>query len=228
LFGDTLVPDEQPETDRATTDATPEQDTDPEGRELTGRLDEPGQDQSDSGETGPQTEPREDVSPDGKGSWSDPQKGDQTPGDTEGRASAAAVRGDLTTLTGDGLSALVADLWEAKGWSTTVFKTTGEAVYDILAVQQDPEYRMLLWAPDLSDRDPLGSTMIERCAAVRDSSDGADSATLVTNGSISEAASERARELDLRALGLNELTEQLLSEGVRDRVRTAVEQDRKR
>jgi tetratricopeptide (TPR) repeat protein len=244
---DGTVPDERPETDRTTVDATLAPDADPsekatpspaittsstavgpEGRELTSRLDEPSQDQGESSEAGPQTEPREGTPTDGESSGSDSPEGGPTPGDRDDPPPEAAIRGDLAALTGDDLSALVADLWEAKGWSTTVFKTTGEAVYDVLAIQQDPEYRMLLWALDWSGRDPIGSTVVKRCATVRDSSNGADGATLVTNGSIDKGARERAEELDVAVLGREELAEKLLSEGFRDRVQTGVEQDRTR
>jgi tetratricopeptide (TPR) repeat protein len=146
----------------------------------------------------------------------------ETPTGSEPRntASAAAERTRTTDLSPSTLRALdedefvefVATVWEARGWLTTAF-TTAAAVYDIVATREKPDEKLLIWA--VHGVDEVGSTRIDRCATTRENSRGADRATLVTTGSVTDTARTRASELDVTVLDGDDFVELLEFEDVR-------------
>jgi hypothetical protein len=131
----------------------------------------------------------------------------------------AEIRQKLHDLEQEQFTEFVADLWEAQGWSTTVFSTTNQVVYDIVAMRDEPEQRrLLLWSEHRSGDGQIGPRTIERCATARDSSQGADSATLVTNALLRTAARQRAEGLDVTVIDGNDLIELIRFEGYLDRL----------
>ena len=113
----------------------------------------------------------------------------------------------------------MADLWEAQGWSTTVFAAARQVVYDIVAMREAPEeQRLLLWTEHRAEDEQLGPRAVERCATARDSSHGADSATLVTNALPRTAAEQRAEGLEVTVIDGRDLVELLRFEGFLDRL----------
>ncbi len=112
------------------------------------------------------------------------------------------------------LTEFVAELWEQRGWSTTVFSSTTKAVYDVVAMAEDGEERLLLWTVHRPDGGTLTETVLRRCATTRDSSQGADSATLVTTGSLTSATRERAESLDVTVLDCEQLAEAVQEAGL--------------
>lgn len=104
---------------------------------------------------------------------------------------------------------LVANLWSAKGYTTTVFTATTKTVYDIVALGGDPEARILVWSNHRPDGSSIGSTVIKRCATARDSSEGADSAVLVTSGTVTETARNAADARDVTIVDCEQLAELL-------------------
>jgi len=113
----------------------------------------------------------------------------------------------LRSLDETELTEFVAELWEQRGWSTTVFSSTTKAVYDVVAMAEDGEERLLLWTVHRPDGGTLTETVLRRCATTRDSSQGADSATLVTTGTLTSATRERAASLDVTVLDCEQLAE---------------------
>jgi hypothetical protein len=118
------------------------------------------------------------------------------------------------------LTELVAELWEARGWSATIFSAQTDAVYDILAIRSrdDGDERLLLWAA----HEPGGTvdaTVVRRCATTRDSSRGADAATLVTTGRLTTAARRAAEDHDVTVIDLETLVADLDATGLGDRLR---------
>lgn len=111
---------------------------------------------------------------------------------------------------------LVADTWAARGWTTTVFTASGEAVYDVVAMRsgEDGDERLLIWTEHRPDGGTLGATAIERCATARDSSRGADQATLVTTGTLTSAAYERADARDVTVVTATSLAERVVEAGL--------------
>ncbi|PSQ63397.1 MAG: hypothetical protein BRD21_02865 [Halobacteriales archaeon SW_8_66_22] len=129
------------------------------------------------------------------------------------------LRGKLRDLEEGEFTQLVADLWEAQGWSTTVFSATKQVVYDIVAMREEPEQqRLLLWTEHKPGEEQLGPRSVERCATARDSSQGAESATLVTNALPRTAARQRAEGLDVTVIDGQDLVELLRFEGFLDRL----------
>jgi hypothetical protein len=114
-----------------------------------------------------------------------------------------ALRGLAKTA----LTELVAEVWEHRGWSTTVFSAATKAVYDVVATAEADDERVVLWAVHRPDGGALGATVLRRCATTRDSSQGADSATLVTTGSLTATARERAADLDVTVVDCEDLAE---------------------
>ncbi len=101
----------------------------------------------------------------------------------------------------------VASTWSSQGYTTTVFSATQKAVYDVLAVRQDPTERLLLWTVHRPNGGSLGSTAVERCATARDNSRGADGAVLVTSGTLTDAARARASDLDVTVVGSDDFAD---------------------
>jgi hypothetical protein len=120
-------------------------------------------------------------------------------------------------LDGRDLTELVADAWAATGWSTTVFGAAGAAVYDVVAVRDGGDRRLLLWTDHDPDGGP-GPRDVERVATARDSGGGEVDATLVTTGTPSAAARQRAGELGVRLVAGEELAERLREAGLLDRL----------
>lgn len=129
------------------------------------------------------------------------------------------LRAKLRKLDDGEFTQLVADLWEAQGWSTTVFAAAKQVVYDIVAMREEPEeQRLLLWTEHRAEDEQLGPRAVERCATARDSSHGADSATLVTNVLPRTAAKQRAEGLEVTVIDGQDLVELLRFEGFLDRL----------
>lgn len=129
----------------------------------------------------------------------------------------------LRELDEESFTALIADLWEAQGWSTTVFSATAKAVYDIVAMREEPaEERLLVWTVHRADGSEVGGTIVKRCATSRQSSQGADSATLVTTGTLTSAARTRAEEMDVAVVDVEELVHLLRFEELVDKLQSAV------
>lgn len=115
----------------------------------------------------------------------------------------------------DQFQQLVADLWEAQGWSTTVFSAGAESVYDVVAMRTEPvDERLLVWIVHRPDGGAVETQVVKRCATARESSRGADSAILVTTGVPTTAAARRADELDVDIVDTHEFVRLLRFEGL--------------
>jgi len=120
----------------------------------------------------------------------------------------------LRELDEGALTDLVAAVWERRGWSATVFSSTTKTVYDVVAMREEGDERLLLWTVHRPDGGALGATVVRRCATTRDSSQGADSATLVTSGTLTGAARDRAEELDVTVVDCEGLVEAIRETGL--------------
>lgn len=109
----------------------------------------------------------------------------------------------------------IADLWEARGWSTDTFTQTGASVYDVVAIQAgDETARLLLWTVHRPAGGEVDSTTIKRCATGRDSSQGAVSATVVTTGRLTPTAERLAEERDVTYVDRPTLVEFVEEQGM--------------
>lgn len=118
----------------------------------------------------------------------------------------------LRALDAQTMTTIVADLFEATGWRTSVFSATNSAIYDVVAMR-DGE-RRLVWTVHRPDGGALGETIVRRCATARDRSQGTDRATLVTTGTLSSAAQTRATELSVEAIDADSLSDRLEDAGL--------------
>ncbi|WP_302082784.1 restriction endonuclease [Salinibaculum rarum] len=153
-------------------------------------------------------------------SYVEPTAGDEEPTQPATDATPATIREGLADRDEETLTELVATLWAEDGWSTTVFSAATETVYDILAMRErdGEDERLLLWTVHRPDGEPVGPTVVRQCATTRDSSQGADRATLVTTGTLTGGARTRAEELDVTVVDGEELAAKLLAAGLADRV----------
>lgn len=147
--------------------------------------------------------------------------GDDTDAPDEGGPEAEAddsnLLAALRALDEREVTALVADLLSAEGWTTTVFTSTNRTVYDIVALRDGQ--RQLVWTFHRPDGGALSATVVRRCATACNRSKGADRATLVTTGALSETTRARANELGVTALDGETLVERVTAAGLSDRLR---------
>jgi tetratricopeptide (TPR) repeat protein len=191
-----------------------------------------------SGETVPTSGPEESVLPveavrdvlDGAATPEDAQAGDEsgtTPplaeastADVDGETDATLTAPDaeedtqatLRALDEGAFTALVAECWERAGWSTTVFSTAATAVYDVVAIRDDE--RLLIWTVHEPEGGTVDATAVRRCATARDSSRGADRATVVTTGRPTTAARRLAADRDVRIVDGEELADRIADAGL--------------
>lgn len=109
------------------------------------------------------------------------------------------------------LAELVADVWAARGWSTTRFSSDTAAHYDVLAIHEGADERLLLWA-----RAPgtVDTAVVERCGATLDRSEGADRATVVTTGDPPSAVRQRAEAVGVTIVDRDALGDMVAGTGL--------------
>lgn len=117
------------------------------------------------------------------------------------------------------LTALIAQVWSARGWATTPFEAGGETVYDLLAVCPESETELLLWICHRPDGSAIDADVLDRVAAVRERSTDPVRATVVTTGSVPTAVRERAADADVSVVDCEGLCDLLVATGLTDAVR---------
>ena len=148
----------------------------------------------------------------------EPDSQEKSPADTDSEnsaetelATAQSSDEQLEQLVGNldaaGFTELVADLWEAEGWMTTVFEDAGETVYDVVAMRDDTDERLLIWTNHTEGE--ANKTVIKQCATTLESSHGSNGAVLVTADSLTKAARRKAETLDVRVVERDELIARL-------------------
>jgi tetratricopeptide (TPR) repeat protein len=141
----------------------------------------------------------------GESDASDAAEGAPETGDAAAQEDKSDPLSSLRAMDESAFTDLVADVLAVDGWSTTVFSSTASTVYDIVAIRGDE--RQLVWTIHRPDGGALGATIVRRCATSRDRSERTDKATIVTTGTLSNAASRRAGELDVTVIDSEELVE---------------------
>ena len=143
----------------------------------------------------------------GDGSEPDEERADERSLDEGGIDEALAALG------GYQLASFVADLWEAEGWMTTAFEGSGEAVYDVVAVREEPDERLLIWTREVGGAD---KTTVKQCATALEGDEA--EAVLVTTGSLSAAANRQAETLGVSVVERDGLRERVRETGTGDRL----------
>jgi hypothetical protein len=119
----------------------------------------------------------------------------------------------LESLDEEALRGLVARLWDANGWTTSVVDGAGEAVYDVVAVAAESDERALLWVVPASDG-PVDTTVLDQCETAVQNSPGSDDAIVVRTASMTPSAESRAEQSGVSVIGPAELATRLGDAGL--------------
>lgn len=113
---------------------------------------------------------------------------------------------------------LVADVWNERGWSTTVFTASDAAVYDVLGADTDSGERLLVWTIQAGPDGRLSAGVVERVRTTLDRSQGADRGAIVTTGPVSEPTVTRGSELGVAVVDGEAFCDLLAATDLLDRV----------
>lgn len=128
---------------------------------------------------------------------------------------AATLEQQLATLDRKEVADLVAAVWQAEGWMTTVFTAASDTVYDVVAITNEPDRRQLIWAE--TGTGDIPETQFKQCAATLESSQ-ADSAIIIMTSAPSSASKHRAEKHDLTLVGAPAFVEQVRQSGLQSRL----------
>lgn len=145
---------------------------------------------------------------------------DQFPEHTTETIDPATLRDRIDALGGSELRDIAARLWEAEGWKTSVLDEAGRAVYDIVAMDEDSDDRLLLWTVD-AEAGPVDRKVIKQCATTVEDSRDSDTAVVVTGGSITPSARSEAEDSKVTVVGPDALVERLREADLAGAVPTA-------
>lgn len=101
---------------------------------------------------------------------------------------------------------LIADIWEHRGWSTSVTPGSGDRGIDVIARKSHPfDQKQLLQAKRHSAGNKVGSPDVERYNGLRHREDGVDSVIIVTTSSFTAEAQRTAKDLNVKLLSGEDL-----------------------
>ena len=140
-------------------------------------------------------------------------------GDVPGEPSTDAVREEHVTdpaaVDADALPSVVARVFEAAGWSTTVFGAGTGDRYDLLAATDDPiSLTVCVWTIHPETVETVDAATVERYANYFDGVDEADAAAVCSAAEVSETARARADDLGFELLDSSELADRLAPLGL--------------
>jgi hypothetical protein len=99
----------------------------------------------------------------------------------------------------------VADVWDARGWTTRVTRDSTDRGVDVVATQQTPfRQKQIIQAKRYSDTNPVGSPEVQQYASLRQQ-ENADAVIIVTSGRFSKQAESVARDLSVKLVDGDDL-----------------------
>ena len=108
------------------------------------------------------------------------------------------------------LEELVAKLWDAKGYRTTVRKGSGDRGVDVIAEKSDPFNRkQLIQVKRYSDSNSIGSQAVRIYATLYEQNPDSDIVAIVTTGGFTTQAVELASDLKVRIMNGDNLSQHL-------------------
>lgn len=125
-----------------------------------------------------------------------------------GSLDSGALQDRIDSVDAAELRTLVARLWGAGRWNTSVLDGAGQAVYDVVAVAEEADERLLLWTV-AADAGPVDRKLIKQCATTVEDSQNSDTAVVVTTGSITPAARSEAKNSNVAIVGPDSLLDRL-------------------
>lgn len=112
----------------------------------------------------------------------------------------------LQTMDADAFESFVGELWERKGWTTTVSQHSNDAGIDVIARRDDPfEQKHLIQAKRYGPTTTVGSPDIQQYASLKQQEPNTDAVVIVTTNQFTTHARDRATELNVKLINGNEL-----------------------
>lgn len=96
---------------------------------------------------------------------------------------------------------LVADVWEAKGWTTEVSTASNDAGVDVTATRDHPyKQKILIQAKRYGEDTTVGSPEVQQYASLRQHEHDVDAAVIVTTSSFTSSAKDMADRLNVKCV----------------------------
>lgn len=96
---------------------------------------------------------------------------------------------------------LVADVWQKRGWETTVTTGSSDRGIDVIAEKSSPfSQKQLIQAKRYSASNKIGSPDVQQYSSLRDQEDDTDAVVIVTTSSFSRQAKEIANDLNVKLI----------------------------
>lgn len=118
----------------------------------------------------------------------------------------------LRSFDEDEFTMFVGNVWRTMGWSTSL-ATASVYQYDVMANTDRPVALQALIRTVHNPEEPVGEPDVDRCAS---DFERTDIPVLVTTGTISDSARERAADRGVKLLDCDDLVDLLVSEGLLD------------
>lgn len=106
---------------------------------------------------------------------------------------------------------LVSDLWDKRGWKTTVTSGSNDRGIDVIAEKNNPfSQKHLIQAKRYSASNKIGGPDIQQYSSLRRQEDDVDAVVVVTTSSFSSQAQQRATELNVKLVDGEDLCSLIL------------------
>ena len=107
---------------------------------------------------------------------------------------------DLQNLDPRNFEMFIADLWEKRGWQTSVSKKGPDRGIDIMATRQSPyKEKVAIQAKRYGPNSKVGGPDIQQYSSIKQNSD-IDQVVIVTTGDFTDSAKTRAQELNVKCI----------------------------
>jgi len=114
----------------------------------------------------------------------------------------------LQTVDAYSFEELVADLWDAMGWETTVTTESKDRGVDVIAERGSPFHeKQIIQAKRYSDDNPVSSSEIQQYAGLYRQEENVDAVVVVTTGRFTSDAQEVATETNVKLVDGDDLCE---------------------
>lgn len=131
--------------------------------------------------------------------------------------SRSTFKDEIRSLDPTQFEHLIADLWEAQGWTTQVTQQSQDRGVDVFVSQDTPvRQRHAIQVKRYGESNPVGSPEIQQYSSIQHQEKDIDAAVVVTSSRFSEQAEEVARELNVRLIDGDELFNTVQSQGLSD------------
>ncbi|WP_167879977.1 restriction endonuclease [Halorhabdus rudnickae] len=106
---------------------------------------------------------------------------------------------------------LVADVWEAEGYDTTVRQKSGDRGIDVEAIKEQPfQQKVLIQVKRYADSNTIGSEEVRKYATLYQQVSDVDTVVIVTTGDFSTQAKRLARDLDVKTVDGQSLAQMIV------------------